>query len=212
MSKVFSGRRRFSHLFFGDTTHLINFFINKIGGFERMHLVDDGTSTPHRVRQIAEHTLHLQRKNFSFRHPALSAVMLRLCLCSDFHYRACIFTIYDISEPLLREPVVPNSRQFCRARLGEKAHNGEVWFIESNIRREILFNLDDYAYLLDQVHRQIDRSRAVNIHHRKAPDDYLAILSKRFDMEIAAFLASSKSRSSMPRQSRVPSFLLAAQR
>ncbi len=184
MLRVFRRHRHFAHLFFGDTTHLINLFINKIGSFDSIHLVDDGTATLHRARQIAERTLHLQRKNFTARHPAASALLAALGLSATFHYRAGLFTIYDIPQPALRRRVVRNTLAFCKSRIGEKPRSAEIWFIGSNIRREVLIDAADYDDFLDQVHRRIDLSKVVYIPHRKEQDDYLATISRRYGMEI----------------------------
>lgn len=184
MFRVFRRHREFAHLFFGDTTHLINVFLNKVARFDAIHMVDDGTATLHRARQIAERTLHLQRKNFTHRHPAASALLAGLGLSSMFHYRAKLFTIYDIPQPEFRGRVVRNTLAYCKSHIGEKPRSGEVWFIGSNIRREVLINPDDYDDFLEQVHRRIDLSTVVYIPHRKEPDDYLATISRRYGMEI----------------------------
>jgi len=184
MLKVFRGRRHFAHLFYGDSTHLINVFLNKVGHFDTLYMVDDGTATLHHARQIAERTLHLQRKNFTYRNPLASWVLARLGLSPTFNYRAKLFTIYDIPQPALRGRVVRNPLSFCKSRIGEKPRSEEIWFIGSNIRREVLIRMDDYDDFLEQVHRHIDLSRVVYIPHRKEPDDYLATISRRFGMEI----------------------------
>lgn len=184
MLKVFRGRRHFAHLFYGDSTHLINVFLNKVGRFDAMHMVDDGTATLHHARQVAERTLHLQRKNFTYRHPLASKMLAGLGLSPTFNYRAKFFTIYDIPQAALRGRVVRNSLDFCRARLGNKPRSGEIWFIGSNIRREVLVNPGDYEDFLVQVGQHVDLSKVVYIPHRKEADDYLAGLSRCFGMEI----------------------------
>lgn len=184
MLKVFRGRRHFAHLFYGDSTHLINFFLNKVGRFDALYMVDDGTATWHHARQIAERTLHLQRKNFTYRNPLASWVLARLGLSPIFHYRAKLFTIYDIPQPVLRGRVICNSLAFCKSRIGNKPRSEEIWFIGSNLRREAFIHADDYDDFLEQVHRRIDLSKVVYIPHRKEPDDYLAAISRRFGMEI----------------------------
>ena len=184
MFKVFRGRRHFAHLFVGDTTHLINLFLNKIGRFDAIHMVDDGTATTHRARQISEKTLHLQRKNFSYHNPAVALLFARLGISSTFLYRAKLFTIYDIPHESLQSRIVRNQLKHCKSQLKEKPKTDEIWFIGSNIRREVLINPDDYDFFLDQVNQQINLSHVVYIPHRKEPDEYLEIISRRYDMKI----------------------------
>jgi|GEM_PF-1812586 len=184
MLRVFRRHRHFANLFYGDSTHLINLFLNKVGHFDTLYMVDDGTATLHHARQIAERTLHLQRKNFTYRNPLASWALAGLGLSPTFNYRAKLFTIYDIPQPALRGRVIRNPMAFCKSRIGKKPRSEEIWFIGSNIRREVLIRMDDYEDFLEQVHRRIDLSRVVYIPHRKEADDYLATLSRRFGMEI----------------------------
>ncbi len=184
MLKVFHGRRDFAHLFVGDTTHLINLFLNKIGRFDAIHMVDDGTATLYRSRQIAENTLHLQRKNFSYHHPTVASFFAKTGLSSTFLYRADFFTIYDLSQHSLQSRVTRNQLSYWKSRLLAKPRSDETWFIGSNIRREVLANEDDYDHFLEQLSKHIDLRRVVYIPHRKEPDEYLARVSERYGMEI----------------------------
>lgn len=184
MLKVFRGRRHFAHLFVGDTTHLINVFLNKVARFDSIHLVDDGAATLHRAHQIATRVLHRQRKNFTPRSKLSSAVQASLGLSPMFLYQARFFTFYPISQPELADKIDRNELSFCKSRIGEKPRTDEVWFIGSDIRREVLARREDYDAFLEQVHRRIDLSKVVYIPHRKEPDDYLAEMSRRYGMEI----------------------------
>lgn len=184
MLKVFRGRRHFAHLFYGDSTHLINIFLNKVARFDTMHMVDDGTSTLHHARQVAERTLHRQRKNFTYRHPVASWLLAKVGLSPVFNYQAHFFTIYNLPQPALRGRVVHNALGFCRSRIGDKPRSDEIWFIGSNIRREVLINPDDYEDFLAQVTQHVDLSKVVYIPHRKETEDYLSRLSRRFGMEV----------------------------
>ncbi|WP_374241112.1 hypothetical protein [Zoogloea sp.] len=184
MLKVFRGRRHFAHLFYGDSTHLINVFLNKVGRFDSIHLVDDGAATLHRAHQIATRVLHRQRKNFTPRGRLGTALQAGLGLSPMFLYRARFFTFYPISQPELAGTIDRNELAFCKSRIGEKPRTDEVWFIGSDIRREVLARREDYDAFLEQVHRRIDLSKVVYIPHRKEPDDYLAEISKRYSMEV----------------------------
>lgn len=184
MFKVFGGRRDFANLFYGDSTHLINFFLNKVGRFDELYMVDDGTATLHHARQVAERTLHLQRKNFTYRNPLASWLLAALGLSPTFNYRATLFTIYNIQHPALQGRVIHNPLAFCKSCIGAKPRSDEVWFIGSNLRREAFVRADDYEDFLEQVNRHTDLSKVVYIPHRKEPDDYLAMISRRFGMEV----------------------------
>ncbi len=184
MLKVFRGRRHFAHLFVGDTTHLINVFLNKVARFDSIHLVDDGNATLSLAERIAKRTLHTLRKNLTPRSGLASAIQAGLGLSPVFLYEARFFTIYGIAHPQLEGRIVRNQLGFCRSRLGEKPRTDEIWFIGSDIRREWLENRADYDAFLEQVHRRIDLSKVVYIPHRKEPDDYLAEVSRRYGMEV----------------------------
>lgn len=184
MLKVFRGRRHFAHLFYGDSTHLINVFLNKVGRFDSIHLVDDGAATLHRAHQIATRVLHRQRKNFTPRGRLGTALQAGLGLSPMFLYRARFFTFYPISQPELAGKIDRNELAFCKSRIGEKPRTDEVWFIGSDIRGVLLERREDYDAFLEQVHRRIDLSKVVYIPHRKEPDDYLAEISKRYGMEV----------------------------
>ena len=184
MLKVFRGRRHFAHLFFGDSTHLINVFLNKVGHFDNIHLVDDGNATLGLAERIAKRSLHKLRKNLTPRSGLASTIQARLGLSPVFLYGARFFTIYDINHSQLDGRIVRNELKFCKSRLGEKPRTDEIWFIGSDIRREWLENRADYDAFLEQVHRRINLSKVVYIPHRKEPDDYLAEVSRRYGMEV----------------------------
>lgn len=115
MLKVFRGRRHFAHLFYGDSTHLINVFLNKVGRFDAMHMVDDGTATLHHARQVAE---ELARRTCSarislYRHPLASRLLAGLGLNSTFNYQAK-FSLRSTTFPAGPEgPVVTNTLNFA---------------------------------------------------------------------------------------------------
>lgn len=181
---VFRKRRHFANLFIGDTTHLINIFINKVGHFESIHLVDDGTATISLAKRIAARSLHRIRKNNTPRGKLSTALQAQLGLSPMFMYKAKFFTFYPIEHLGLADRMVLNEFKFIKSRIQNKPRSQEIWFIGSNIREIILKNSRDYDEFLAQVNRQIDLSTVVYIPHRKEPDSYLSETSKRFNMEI----------------------------
>lgn len=182
--KTFRKRRHFAQLFVGDTTHLINVFLNKVGRFDSIHLVDDGAATLGLAKLIASRRLHLLQKNSAPRSKLSSAIQAHLGLSPMFMYAAKFFTFYPIEHSELAGKIVPNELHFFKSRLREKPRSQEVWFIGSDIRQIILERKEDYDDFLMQVHRRVDLSKLVYIPHRKEPDHYLAEISERFGMEV----------------------------
>ena len=184
MWKVFRDKRDFANLFIGDTTHLINFFINKIGNFDTIYMVDDGTATIRRSRQIYEKKLHLQRKNFTDYNPAIALIFSKIGISPIFLYQAKFFTIYNNLNEGLSSKIEKNQLLYCKSKLKEKSRTDEIWFIGSNIRCEVLKNPEDYEIFLDQVNEHVDFSQVTYIPHRKETDAYLETISKRYNMKI----------------------------
>ncbi|MDD2991792.1 MAG: hypothetical protein PHI64_22910 [Zoogloea sp.] len=184
MLRILRRHRHFSKIFVGDTTHLINIFLNKLWHFESIYLIDDGASTIRRSALIANRSLHLLRKNGSPRSALSSLMQDALGLSPMFAYQAQFFTYYEIQHPELADKIVKNDLNFSKSHIREKPRSQEVWFIGSDIRQVVLENRDDYCDFLAQVHRKINLSKVVYIPHRKEPDHYLAKISKRFDMEV----------------------------
>ncbi|MGE0111627.1 hypothetical protein [Aquabacterium sp.] len=181
---VFRKRRHFANLFIGDTTHLINIFINKVGNFESIYLVDDGTATISLAKRIATHSIHRIRKNNTPRGRLSTVLQARLGLSPMFMYQAKFFTFYQIGHLGLADRIVPNDFKFIKSRIQDKPRSEEIWFIGSNIREIILKNNLDYDDFLAQVNQRVDLSKVVYIPHRKEHDSYLSDISKRFKMEI----------------------------
>lgn len=184
MLRVFSRHQRFAHLFYGDSTHLINFFLNKVARFNAIHMVDDGAATLQRAHLIASRMLHRLRKNFRPRSKLSSGLQAALGLSPMFLYQTRFFTFYPLPQPELASRVEHNELRFSKSLLGDKAHNEEIWFIGSDIRQVVLERREDYEALLEQVQRTLDLSKVVYIPHRKEPDEYLSTMSRRFGMEI----------------------------
>lgn len=181
---IFWKTRHFSNLFVGDTTHLINIFINKVGTFGSIHLVDDGTATHSLAQRIGNRTLHKTRKNGTPRGKINSAIQAHLGMSQTFLYRAKIFTLYQIDSKNPKNEVIPNELTFTKAIIGKKPRSKEIWFIGSNIRKSVLNDEIDYIELLKQVNRSIDLSQVVYIPHRKETSDHLSQIAVAFNMEI----------------------------
>lgn len=182
--RIFNKNRKFTNLFVGDTTHLINIFINKIGKFKSIYIIDDGSATLTLAKRIANTSLHRTNKSNTQRSALKTALQAHMGLSPMFMYQAKFFTFYPIHETIPPEKIVKNDLKFCKSRTQEKARSREIWFIGSNIRQIALERKEDYNDFLAQVNRQIDLSKVIYIPHRKESDQDLKEISNKFKMEI----------------------------
>lgn len=187
LRKIFGRYRKFSHLFVGDTTHLINFFINKIGNFDEIYWVDDGTATHHRIRQISERQLHKQRKNFSFRPAWKTYILNKIGMLPTFAYNSKFFTIYNSPQHPNKNFITKNELSFLKSKIHQKPTSEEIWFIGSNIRNEVLLNPSDYTKLMKKIAAVTDFKNVTYIPHRKESDKYLEDLANQLGFKILRF-------------------------
>lgn len=184
LREISKNYREFENLFLGDTTHLINIFINKFWKLNEIYWVDDGTATHHRIRQISERTLHLQKKNFKFRPRWATRIMSAFGMLPTFAYRSKFFSIYKNNTSPKKIDIIKNTLSFTKSNLSNKPQSNDIWFIGSNIRNEALRNPDDYSEFMRQISLKVDMRNVTYIPHRKESDDYLKILSEELGFKI----------------------------
>lgn len=187
LRNIFGRHKKFSHLFVGDTTHLINFFINKIGNFDEIYWVDDGTATHHRIRQISEKQLHMQRKNFSFRPAWQTLILNKIGMLPTFAYGSKFFTIYKSPQHSTKNFITKNELSFIKSKISQKPTSDEIWFIGSNIRNEVLLNPLEYTNLMQKISEITDLKNVTYIPHRKESDKYLEDLASELGFKVLRF-------------------------
>ncbi len=184
LRNIFGRYKKFSHLFVGDTTHLINLYINKIGKFSEIFFIDDGNSTLSRADKIFEKSLHLERKNHTPRPYWLTIFLLKLGLLQNFAYNSKFFSIYKPNQEIQNKIFIKNNLTYTKSKIKSKSQSNDIWFIGSNLKNEILENPDDYIKLLNEAVQQRPHENIIYIPHRKESDTQLNEFREKLNIKI----------------------------
>lgn len=173
--------------FLGDYTHTINMLINRRKPRQIIWL-DDGVATLHRAKLLADERFFSLDKHFHKKSKLI--ILLEKLLRSDRDYlkAAEFFTIYDnIRTYSSSLKVVSNDYRHFRKRCESLPVRNVVYFIGTDIRREVLKNPELFEKYIASISKYYLGRDWRYILHRKENVDYMQTIAEKYKFAIEKF-------------------------
>lgn len=189
---LFSKIKRLTYCFLGDSTHIVNFFINTITP-ERTVLIDDGASTYRRAMVIVTREYEIKNRN-NAKIPKLIQVTDKVFRLGPLYFEnATFFTIYKNIELYSKDiNITYNDYRFFKKNVGLLPIKKEIFFIGTDIRRYVLIDKEKFEDYISLVSKYYEGRKWTYILHRKENESkdkrlFMEKMANKYNFELTIF-------------------------